>query len=94
MLQGFTWCAVYDRLMQPLQLSTGVCHYGCTDRECPRPYILAEMAERVVWDCFAFLNEAKAQGVAPHSRRTALREVLSRVWVGKEVYDLYYDWRD
>jgi len=80
--------------MSPTPSSTDVRQYSCPDPQCPRRHILAEMAERLVWDHLAFANEAEAKAVAPECRREALRQVLARVWVGKEIYDLYYDWRD
>jgi hypothetical protein len=56
--------------------------------------VLAEVAERLVWDHFAYLNPAQAQDVEPTGRREALHQVLRKVWVGYEVYNLYYEWHD
>jgi hypothetical protein len=94
LLRGLIWCAVCDRLMVPALTSASVRHYGCPDRECPRPLIPAEKVENLVWDHFVYLNQTTADQIAPGSRREAIRQVLARVWVGKEMHDLYYDWRD
>jgi hypothetical protein len=92
MLRGLLWCAVCGQSMA-FTHSRGVRHYGCS-RDCPRSLIPADRAEQLVWEHFAYLNEAIADRIAPDSRREALRQVLSRVWVGREVHDLYYEWRD
>jgi hypothetical protein len=93
-LRGFIWCAICDQAMTPVGLPTGVRHYRCGDPECPRRLVLAEVAERLVWDHFAYLNPAQAQDVPPEGRRDALHQVLRKVWVGYEVYNLYYEWHD
>ncbi len=93
-LQGLLWCAISDQAMTPVDAGAGVRQYRCPDPECPRRVVLAEMAERLVWDQIAFLNDAIAHEIGPERRREALRHVLTRVWVGKEIYDLYYEWRD
>jgi hypothetical protein len=59
-----------------------------------RSLIPAEQAERLVWEHFAYLNRETADRVAFEARREAIRQVVRRVWVGKEVHDLYYEWRD
>jgi Recombinase zinc beta ribbon domain len=93
-LRGFVWCAICDQAMTPVQLSTGVRHYRCCDPNCSRRLVLAEVAERLVWDHFAYLNPAQANDVEPAARRAALHRVLRKVWVGYEVYNLYYEWHD
>lgn len=92
LLRGLIWCSVCDQAMSPT-LSRGVRQYGCS-RNCPRPHVPAQAAERLVWEHFAYLNEAIADLVPLDNRREALRQVLARVWVGRQVHDLYYDWRD
>jgi Recombinase zinc beta ribbon domain len=68
-LRGFVWCAICDQAMTPVQLSTGVRHYRCCDPNCSRRLVLAEVAERLVWDHFAYLNPAQANDVEPAAPR-------------------------
>ncbi len=74
-------------------LAQGVRQYGCS-RNCPRPHVPAQRAEQLVWEHFAHLSAAIADWVPLDNRREALRQALSRVWVGREVHDLYHEWRD
>jgi Recombinase zinc beta ribbon domain len=92
LLRGLVWCAVCDQAMAP-RLSQGMRQYGCS-RNCPRPHVSAQRAERLVWERFADLNPAIADRVPLDNRHKALRQVLGRLWVGREVHDLYYEWRD
>jgi Recombinase zinc beta ribbon domain len=93
-LRGLIWCAVCDQAMTPTTDAAGIRQYRCPDPDCPRRLVLAEMAERLAWDHFAHLNEANATAISPEERREALRPVLARVWVGRTVYDQYYEWHD
>lgn len=92
LLRGLIWCSICDQAMAPT-LSGGVRQYGCR-RSCPRPFIPAQRAERLVWERFAELNAAIAGLVPLDNRREALRQVVGRVWVDREVHDLYYEWCD
>jgi hypothetical protein len=93
-LRGLLWCAVCDAAMTPVAADAGVRQYRCPDPECPRRLVVAEMAERLVWEHFAHLNPDEAVAIDPEDRRQSLRQVLARVWVGQTVYDLYFEWRD
>lgn len=92
-LRGLIWCAICDQAMTPAE-AENIRYYKCPDPECPRRHVLAQVAERLVWEHFVYLNSAVVDEISLDRRRDALRQVLSRAWVGKEVYDLYYDWRD
>lgn len=92
-LQSLVWCAICDQPMTPTT-TNDLRHYRCGNAGCPRRLILAEMVERVVWAYLVYVRPDLVEQVDADGRRDALEGAFSRVWVGRTVSDLYYDWRD
>jgi hypothetical protein len=92
LLRDLIWCTLCDRAMGPLLLG-GVRYYECENDACPRP-VLARDIELLVWQQYARLFEGTEQVVATAVRRNTLRQHLTRVRIGEDMFEYWCEWKD
>jgi hypothetical protein len=94
LLRGLAWCGFCDRELVAVLVATGARYYGCPTKQCTQTLVPAEPFEHLVWQRFSLLNEVAAAAVKHNERQRALRELLRRVTVHRDMIDLWFEWRD
>ncbi len=79
--------------MLPMLL-IGSRYYTCENDGCARLTIPAEGIELLIWQQYALLYEGTESVVATAVRREALRQRLTRVRIGEDMFEFWCDWKD
>jgi hypothetical protein len=93
LLRDLIWCELCQRPMAPIVL-IGSRYYTCENAGCTRLNIPAEGIELLIWQQYALLYEGTENVIATAMRRNALRQHLTRVRIGEDMFEFWCDWRD
>src|SRR5947207_10584761 len=94
LLRDLVSCGLCGVPMEPAVLSPDKRFYGCPSIHCPRPLVLADLLEALVWQAFLYLFAEPDAHITGPEWRQALEHVLERVTVGVDLGDVHYYWRD
>jgi hypothetical protein len=92
LLRELIWCELCQQPMVPIVL-IGSRYYACENDDCVR-LVPAEGIEMLIWQQYALLYEGTENVVATAIRRNALRQHLTRVCIGEDMFEYWCEWRD